>query len=110
MAHFAAVLPNHIWMEVVDAGRDVVFDHDSKVEDGWIVLGDRPGNGIEFDEAKLEQYRVTERSMSAAPSPWGQAAWRGFAYPVARWRTGRDGAGVGAWCGSAGMCQRGFEH
>ena len=39
MAHFAAVLPNHIWMEVVDAGRDVVFDHDSQVEDGWIVLG-----------------------------------------------------------------------
>ena len=81
MAHFAAVLPNHIWMEVVDAGRDVVFDHDSKVEDGWIILGDRPGNGIEFDEAKLEQYRVTERSMSAAPSPWGRRRGAGL-YPV----------------------------
>ena len=81
MAHFAAVLPNHIWMEVVDAGRDVVFDHDSKVEDGWIVLGDRPGNGIEFNEAKLEQYRVTERSMSAAPSPWGRRRGAGL-YPV----------------------------
>ena len=28
MAHFAAVLPNHIWMEVVDAGQALVFDHD----------------------------------------------------------------------------------
>ena len=81
MAHFAAVLPNHIWMEVVDAGRDVVFDHDSKVEDGWIILGDLPGNGILFDEAKLEQYRVTERSMSAAPSPWGRRRGAGL-YPV----------------------------
>ncbi len=72
MAHFAAVLPNHIWMEVVDAGRDVVFSHDSRVEDGYIILGDRPGNGIQFDMAKLEQYRVTEQSASAAPSPWGR--------------------------------------
>ncbi len=81
MAHFAAVLPNHIWMEVVDAGRDLVFDHDSVVEDGYIILGDRPGNGIQFDETKLEQYRVTERSMSAAPSPWGRRRGAGL-YPV----------------------------
>lgn len=72
MAHFAAVLPNHIWMEVVDAGRDEVFDHDSRVEDGWIILGDRPGNGIQFDPQKLERRRVTHGSPAAAPSPWGR--------------------------------------
>ena len=72
MAHFAAVLPNHIWMEVVDAGQDRSFDHDSRVEDGAIILGDKPGNGIAFDMAKLEEFRVTERSASAAPSPWGR--------------------------------------
>ncbi len=72
MAHFAAVLPNHIWMEVVDAGRDFVFDHDSKVEGSWIILGDRPGNGIQFDQEKLAQYRVTHRSPAATPSPWGR--------------------------------------
>ena len=72
MAHFAAVLPNHIWMEVVDAGQDRSFTHDSRVEDGYIILGDTPGNGIQFDMAKLERYRVTERSASAAPSPWGR--------------------------------------
>ena len=72
MAHFAAVLPNHIWMEVVDAGQDKSFDHDSRVEDGYIILGDRPGNGIQFDMEKLEQFRVTQRSASAAPSPWGR--------------------------------------
>ena len=52
MAHLAAVLPNHIWMEVVDPGNDFVFDHDSRVEDGYIILGDRPGNGIQFDMEK----------------------------------------------------------
>ena len=72
MAHFAAVLPNHIWMEVVDPGMDLSFEHDSRVEDGYIILGDRPGNGIQFDMAKLEQFRVTARSASAAPSPWGR--------------------------------------
>ncbi len=72
MAHFAAVLPNHIWMEVVDAGQDRSFDHDSRIEDGYIILGDRPGNGIQFDMEKLEQFRVTERSAGAAPSPWGR--------------------------------------
>ena len=81
MAHFAAVLPNHIWMEVVDAGREVVFRHDSRVEDGYIILGDSPGNGIQFDEAALEKHQVTVRSASAAPSPWGRRPGAGL-YPV----------------------------
>ena len=72
MAHFAAVLPNHIWMEVVDAGQDRSFAHDSRVEDGYIILGDKPGNGIQFDVEKLERFRVAARSANAAPSPWGR--------------------------------------
>lgn len=81
MAHFAAVLPNHVWMEVVDNGRDLVFDIDTKVEDGWIVLGDSPGLGIEFDTAKLSQYAVTGRSPESTPSPWGRRRGAGL-YPV----------------------------
>ena len=102
MAQFAAVLPNHIWMEVVDAGRDVVFKHDSRVEDGYIILGDSPGNGIQFDAQKLEQCRVTQRSASAAPSPWGRRRGAGSLGPAARrgvahrgrWRAGRGRGGV----------------
>ncbi len=78
MAHFAAVLPNHIWMEVVDAGREVVFNHDHRVEDGYIILGDQPGNGIQFDMDELERHRVTQRSASAAPSPWGRRRGAGL--------------------------------
>ena len=78
MAHFAAVLPNHIWMEVVDAGREAVFQHDSRVEDGYILLGDTPGNGIQFDMEALERHRVKARSAGAAPSPWGRRPGAGL--------------------------------
>ena len=81
LAPLATIMPNHIWMEVVDNDRDLVFSNDNRVEDGYIILGDHPGLGIEFDEAKLEEFAVTERSASAAPSPWGRR--RGAAlYPV----------------------------
>ncbi len=78
MAHFAAVLPNHIWMEVVDAGRDVVFAHDSRVQDGHILLGDAPGVGIQFDEEKLAQYAISEVAAEASPSPWGRRVGAGL--------------------------------
>ena len=39
MAHVAAVLPNHIAMEVVAAGRTKAMSVDNHIQDGWIVLG-----------------------------------------------------------------------
>jgi len=78
MAHFAAVLPNHIWMEVVDVGRDAVFDHSITVEDGYIMLGDDPGLGLVFKPDKLEEYAVKERSPEASPSPWGRRRGAGL--------------------------------
>jgi L-alanine-DL-glutamate epimerase-like enolase superfamily enzyme len=72
MAHFAAVLPNHIWMEVFNAGRTVGMKMDIRIEDGWIVLGDRPGNGIEFDEAKLEELAVEESAATRTGLPAGR--------------------------------------
>lgn len=78
MAHFAAVVPNHIWMEVVDVGRDLVLNHNITVEDGYIVLSDDPGLGITFDEDKLNQYAIAERSPDAAPSPWGRRRGAGL--------------------------------
>ena len=43
MAHLAAALPNHMMMEVVRAGREVCFTVDTRIEDGYIVLGETPG-------------------------------------------------------------------
>lgn len=50
MAHVAAALPNHLTMEVVDPGREHCLSFDSQIEDGFIVLGESPGLGIEVDE------------------------------------------------------------
>ena len=70
MAHLAAALPNHIMMEVIDAGFEAVLNADNRIEDGYVVLGDAPGLGVEFDEEKLEQMAVapTGARTSAVPS------------------------------------------
>ena len=63
-AHFAAALPNHIWMEVLDAGRVAGFTIDTRIEDGWIVLGDSPGCGIVFDEDFIQRNAVADPSTA----------------------------------------------
>ncbi|MBZ0289315.1 MAG: mandelate racemase/muconate lactonizing enzyme family protein [Anaerolineae bacterium] len=63
LAHVAAAIPNHITMEVLQAGRDKILNHNHRIVDGWIVLSDAPGLGIEFDPEKLAAHTV------ATPSP-----------------------------------------
>jgi L-alanine-DL-glutamate epimerase-like enolase superfamily enzyme len=63
-AHVAAALPNHLMMEVVGAGSDAVFNSDLRIEDGAIVLGDRPGIGITFDEERLAAHTVDQPSAA----------------------------------------------
>ena len=83
MAHVAAAYPNHIMMEVLDAGREAGMDVDNHIEDGWIVLGDEPGLGIAFNPEKLAPYLVDTPSPSSWASPWGRR--RGAAlYQVGR--------------------------
>jgi len=55
-AHLGAALPNHTMMEVIGAGRDAAFTSANRIEDGFIVLGEVPGIGIAFDDAKLEEF------------------------------------------------------
>jgi L-alanine-DL-glutamate epimerase-like enolase superfamily enzyme len=66
MAHLGAALPNHIMMEVLDNGRDACFTHTHDIEDGWIVLSDRPGLGFEFDREKLTAHALKEPHDLAA--------------------------------------------
>ena len=60
MAHLAAALPNHIALEVVfeKAEPEEVVTVDTRIEDGHIILGDAPGNGITFNEEAPEKYAV----------------------------------------------------
>ncbi|GAH73831.1 unnamed protein product, partial [marine sediment metagenome] len=82
MAHLAAALPNHMMMEVVAAGQEACFTVDTRIEDGWILLGDSPGLGIIFDEEKLEKLSVRIPSSGSRPSPWGRRRGAGL-YEVA---------------------------
>ena len=72
MAHLAAALPNHMMMEVVAVGRDIAMQVDQTMVDGWIVLGDSPGLGITYDEAKLDSLSVDAASPGTGASPWGR--------------------------------------
>lgn len=50
VAHAAAAVPNHLTAEVQDLGSPFGVTLDQHYADGGIVLGDRPGAGIELDE------------------------------------------------------------
>lgn len=78
MAHLAAALPNHMMMEVVDAGRDACFTADNRIEDGWIILGDSPGLGIVFDQEKLDKFSIGIPSPGSDSNPWGRRRGAGL--------------------------------
>jgi L-alanine-DL-glutamate epimerase-like enolase superfamily enzyme len=65
LAHVAAVLPNHIHMEVVDAGRNAAIIPTNHIEDGWIIMDDTPGIGLDFDEDALAPLLVETPSPAA---------------------------------------------
>jgi L-alanine-DL-glutamate epimerase-like enolase superfamily enzyme len=74
-AHLAAALPNHNMMEVVDPGREPCFTVDTWIEDGFIHCGEKPGWGIEIDEAKLKQMEVSSPTrQGGAPFPRREGA------------------------------------
>ena len=79
MAHLATNLPNHMMMEVVDNGRELFFNTDHHIADGKIILGDKPGFGIDVDFEKLNQLKVEKHSTPKHES-----------YPFPR----REGAGL----------------
>ena len=78
MAHLAAALPNHSMMEVVQAGREVCFTVDTRIEDGYIVIGDTPGLGMVFDEEKLKALVVERLSPGIKLAGWGRRRGAGL--------------------------------
>jgi L-alanine-DL-glutamate epimerase-like enolase superfamily enzyme len=53
VAHAAASIPNHLSAEVQDLGAPFGILVDETYEDGAVILGDRPGIGLEIDEAAI---------------------------------------------------------
>ena len=79
MAHLATNLPNHMMMEVVDNGRELFFNTDHHIADGKIILGNKPGFGIDVDFEELNKLKVEKHSTLKHES-----------YPFPR----REGAGL----------------
>ena len=58
MAHVAAAMTNHTTMEVIGVNREHCLRFNNRIEEGYIVLDESPGFGIEVDEAKLAQLKA----------------------------------------------------
>ena len=78
-AHVATVMPNHLMMEVLDIGRDAVFTTGHRLEDGQIVLGEAPGIGLEFDDARLLAHAVEHPSPGTLGSGYRRSPDSGLA-------------------------------
>jgi len=61
VAGAATAVPNHLTAEVQDFGQPFGLAVDQEFSDGGIVLGDRPGNGIDVD---VDAVAANERSAS----------------------------------------------
>ena len=78
-AHVAACLPNFMIMEVGEPEpEDGVYTTDIRFEDGYAILGDRPGTGIEIDQEALARQNVENISFGAGPSPFGRRPGAGL--------------------------------
>lgn len=54
LAHAAAAMPNVIAVEVQNLDQPVGVEVDHTVQDGGLVLGELPGNGVTVDESAIE--------------------------------------------------------
>ncbi len=78
-AHLAPSMPNFMTLEVGNPEQDQgVYSSDVTVEDGWAVLGDRPGTGIEIDREALAGAAVESVSRIAGASPFGRRPGAGL--------------------------------
>jgi mandelate racemase len=56
-AHLLAVTPTAHWLEYVD-WADAILAEPARLEDGRVLIADRPGSGIAWDEAAVKRYAV----------------------------------------------------
>ena len=59
MAPVASAIPNHIMLEIFHDRDAGILSTDSKIEEGYIVLGNTPGSGLQIDERSLNMSEPT---------------------------------------------------
>ena len=55
--HLLAVTPTCHWLEYMDWGGSVL-NQPTEIRDGFAIIPDRPGNGMEWDETAVKKYLV----------------------------------------------------
>jgi len=65
----ASAIPNHIMMEIFHDRDAGILSTDSTIEDGYLVLGDTPGNGLSIDEAALKKLPMDSGGNSGSLPP-----------------------------------------
>ena len=58
-AHLLAATPTAHWLEYVDWAEPILRER-LKIADGHAVPNDRPGSGIEWDEAAVARFAATQ--------------------------------------------------
>ncbi len=85
-AEVAPAMPNFMIMEVGDVDAGPVWKSDIRVEDGYLIPGDKPGIGIEIDHEALERHKVEKLSAVSGPSPFGRRPGAGlWEHPAQDW-------------------------
>ena len=56
-AHLLAATPTCHWLEYVD-WADRIVEEPLRIEDGFAVVPERPGNGLTWDKKAVEKYRM----------------------------------------------------
>jgi len=78
VAHAAAAVPNHLSAEIQDVGAPIGVSIDQEIADGGLVLGDRPGVGVEADEAAIADLEHSELGWRAETGPHVRPARAGL--------------------------------
>jgi mandelate racemase len=56
-AHLLAVTPTCHWLEYVD-WANAIMEQPLRIEDGYALIPDRPGNGLSWDTQSVERFRL----------------------------------------------------
>ncbi|MHA6615704.1 hypothetical protein [Pseudonocardia sp. DLS-67] len=67
--HAAAAVPNHVACELQDLSDPFGLHTDVEVRDGEFVLGERPGIGVEVDEAAVDAVPTVDIGVTDAAGP-----------------------------------------
>ena len=78
-AHIANAIPNCITIEVPHPEPETkVFSSDVIIKDGYALVGNKPGLGVDINYEELTKHKVKSVSQKAGPSPFGRRLGAGL--------------------------------